>query len=84
MSAPSPRFACPRCHSALSSLAADELLCPDEGSLYRREAGIWRFLLPERAAAFERFTREYETVRRGEGLPRGHHARTRAGGAGSP
>ncbi|HKZ55306.1 MAG TPA: class I SAM-dependent methyltransferase [Anaerolineales bacterium] len=67
MSAPSPRFACPRCHSALSSLAADELLCPDEGSLYRREAGIWRFLLPERAAAFERFTREYETVRRGEG-----------------
>ena len=67
MRAPLLRFACPRCHSALSSLADDELLCSSEGSHFRRQDGIWRFLLPERAATFERFIREYETVRRGEG-----------------
>ena len=31
------------------------------------EAGIWRFLPPERAAALAQFQHEYETVRRSEG-----------------
>jgi len=60
-------FACPACHAALSQSAPDEMLCPTEGLHFRRIEGIWRFLLPERTAHYERFVREYETVRRAEG-----------------
>ncbi len=60
-------FACPRCRAALQRIAVDELLCPADGLRFVRHDGIWHFLLPERAAVFEQFIREYETIRRAEG-----------------
>jgi SAM-dependent methyltransferase len=42
-------------------------MCTGCGALYRRERGVWRLLAAERAPAFERFIREYETVRQAEG-----------------
>jgi SAM-dependent methyltransferase len=61
-------FACPACGALLAPAASGlAWLCPQDGELYRREAGIWRFLLPERQAYYRQFTREYETVRQAEG-----------------
>ena len=60
-------FACPRCRAALEETGPDELRCPDDGLRFQRIDGIWRFLLPGRAAYFEQFIRDYETVRRAEG-----------------
>jgi SAM-dependent methyltransferase len=34
---------------------------------FRKEAGIWRFLLPESEAHYSRFVSDYETVRHSEG-----------------
>jgi len=58
---------CPRCRAALEETAPDELRCPADGLQFQRVDGIWRFLLPARAAFFERFMWDYETVRRAEG-----------------
>src|SRR5437016_3336229 len=55
-------LACPMCHTAL-----DGARCPKCGSEYGCEGGIWRFLPPDRAREYERFEREYLTVRRAEG-----------------
>src|SRR5688500_15805768 len=61
-------FACPHCHSVLEQIAPDKLRCPTDGLRFQRDdQGIWRFLLPERASHYEKFIREYETVRRAEG-----------------
>lgn len=60
-------FACPRCRSPLQAASPDALACPREEVTFLREAGVWRFLLPERRAFFERFVREYELIRRAEG-----------------
>lgn len=60
-------FACPACRTALDLIAVDELRCPNDGLRFPRIDGVWRFLLPERAAYFEQFIREYETVRQAEG-----------------
>ena len=60
-------FACPHCQTALEPSAPDELRCPTDGLRFERIEGIWRFLLPERASYYEKFIREYETVRRAEG-----------------
>jgi SAM-dependent methyltransferase len=60
-------FACPRCRAPLQSTGPDELSCAVDGLQFARIDGIWRFLLPERAAYFEKFIREYETIRRAEG-----------------
>jgi SAM-dependent methyltransferase len=57
---------CPKCHSALEALSNDEMRCPEDGLCYRCVEGIWRFLLPERQAYFEKFVEEYETVRAAE------------------
>jgi SAM-dependent methyltransferase len=72
-------FACPRCHTALEQTAPDELCCAMDGLRFQRDdQGIWRFLLPERAAHYEKFMREYETVRRAEGRGVGDPAYYRA------
>ncbi len=55
------------CCARLDRAGADEQRCPIDGSLYRRIDGIWRFLTPNRAAHYQQFIREYETVRRAEG-----------------
>jgi ubiquinone/menaquinone biosynthesis C-methylase UbiE len=60
-------FVCPRCRAPLAQTGPDELLCPAEMLHFRRQDGLWRFLLPERAAYFENFIRDYETIRRAEG-----------------
>lgn len=59
-------FACPRCRTPLQT-DRDEARCPQDGLVFERREGIWRFLLPERAAVYEQFVQEYETVRRDEG-----------------
>jgi SAM-dependent methyltransferase len=60
-------FACPSCRTPLEAAGPDVQRCPADGSVYRREAGIWRFLLPERFAYFAQFIAEYEQVREAEG-----------------
>jgi SAM-dependent methyltransferase/uncharacterized protein YbaR (Trm112 family) len=59
-------LACPACRAALD-VQQDEARCPACRAVYARHDGIWRFLDPERAVAFERFVREYHTIRRAEG-----------------
>jgi SAM-dependent methyltransferase len=68
-STPTPgfAFACPLCHARLQTRARDERFCPVHERPFRRIDGIWRFLVPERLGYFQRFMREYETVRRAEG-----------------
>ncbi len=61
------RFACPVCRGPLEEAGAKVLRCPVDALTFGCEAGIWRFLPPERAAALARFRQEYETVRRREG-----------------
>jgi SAM-dependent methyltransferase len=65
---------CPRCRAALEETAPDELRCPADGLRFQRVDGIWRLLLDERAAFFEPFIRDYETVRRAEGRGSGDKA----------
>ncbi len=60
-------FACPRCHTPLEQIAADQLVCPSDQLVFRRVQGIWQMLLPERQAEYQQFIHEYETVRQAEG-----------------
>jgi SAM-dependent methyltransferase len=55
------------CCARLESAGPDEQHCPIDGAIYRRVDGIWRFLTLDRAAHYQQFIREYETVRRAEG-----------------
>lgn len=64
-------FACPLCRQAL---AGGEARCTACGRVYDCAAGIWRFLLPEAAQRYERFLREYRTVRVAEGWGRAESA----------
>lgn len=77
MSTPIP-FACPACRTPLTAVDPQTKRCPQDGRLYHRIDGIWRFLLPEREEAFARFVREYETVRAAEGRGSGDDAYYRA------
>ncbi len=60
-------FICPRCRSPLQRIEAGLYRCASDGLTFPRQDGIWRFLLPERAAYFEDFIHDYETIRRAEG-----------------
>jgi SAM-dependent methyltransferase len=60
-------FICPNCHSPLERVTPTSARCPVEAREFQRVGGVWGFLSPERRPQFERFTREYETVRRAEG-----------------
>lgn len=71
-------FACPVCRTPLEASAPDEQRCPADGTSYRRVAGIWQFLTPQRAAFFRQFIQEYETVRQAEGRGSGDPAYYRA------
>lgn len=59
-------FICPRCQTTLERIAPDRLTCPQDGLEFRREDGIWRFLLPESEAHYARFIADYEAIRRYE------------------
>ncbi|WP_420631042.1 methyltransferase domain-containing protein [Candidatus Leptofilum sp.] len=60
-------FVCPVCRGELTLCAENRLECEADGLAFTREAGIWRFLPPERVAALAQFRQEYETVRKQEG-----------------
>lgn len=60
-------FACPACRGPLEAASPDELRCPADQLTFQRIDNIWRMLTPERAAHFEQFIQDYETVRQGEG-----------------
>src|ERR1700733_13733636 len=61
---------CPRCFSSLGHLQ-DEDCTPHDCLTCRSrlacEQGIWKALLPERAARYSRFVEDYETIRAAEG-----------------
>lgn len=61
-----PPFVCPVCRGVLTQ-SGEALRCPVDELTFVCEAGIWRFLPPQRAAALAQFRQEYETVRRQEG-----------------
>ena len=67
LSIPSFAFACPVCRAPLDMVGPDECYCRADGTVYRRREGVWCFLPPDRAAMFEEFVRQYETIRRAEG-----------------
>jgi len=60
-------FVCPSCHAGLVRSDPDELRCQEEGLIFPRIDGVWRFLLPEPQARCRQFIEEYTTVRRAEG-----------------
>ncbi|MCB8945195.1 MAG: class I SAM-dependent methyltransferase [Ardenticatenaceae bacterium] len=60
-------FACPRCGGVLTAVTPHTLTCPHDNLTFTQIEGIWRLLLPERAAHFQQFITEYETVRQAEG-----------------
>jgi SAM-dependent methyltransferase len=60
-------FICPSCHSPLERISSTLARCPVEAREFQRVDGVWGFLPPERRPVFERFTREYEAIRRAEG-----------------
>lgn len=66
-------LACPRCKTPLYRVGANQLQCanhagcPEAGTVFQRSQGIWRFLLPDRAAHFQQFLRDYESIRQAEG-----------------
>jgi SAM-dependent methyltransferase len=59
-------FICPRCQATLERTTSDRVTCPRDGLEFRKEAGIWRFLLPEGEAHYARFIADYESIRRAE------------------
>ena len=56
-------FICPRCQAKLERSAPDRVTCPQDGLEFRKEDGIWRFLLPESEAHYGRFIADYEAIR---------------------
>jgi HemK-related putative methylase len=62
---PAEPFVCPACLGALVRVEGG-LRCAEHGA-YGRSEGVWRLLPSDRARRYERFVRQYRTVRRAEG-----------------
>lgn len=60
-------LACPLCHAPWPPPYGPTLTCPHDRLTFNQADGIWRFLLPERAAHLRPFMQEYEQVRQAEG-----------------
>lgn len=58
---------CPSCRTPLVEETDGILRCPDEGTTYTREAGVWRLLDDSRGSDATRFLAHYQAVRRREG-----------------
>jgi len=61
---------CPRCFAAMSELRVTQTSVPgccNCDMTLPREQGIWKALLPERAAHYARFVGDYESIRAAEG-----------------
>lgn len=61
------RFVCPNCHAPLERVSPTIARCPVESMEFQRVDGVWGLVSPDRRPYFERFTREYETIRLAEG-----------------
>jgi SAM-dependent methyltransferase len=59
-------LACPNCRAGLEAMG-ESATCTRCETTYAQRDGIWRFLLPARAEAFDQFVREYHAVRSAEG-----------------
>ncbi len=74
------RLQCPQCNTSIGRIREDDfppeylLSCPNCFFQLRNEDGIWRVLKPGRVAHFERFMREYQTVRTAEGRGSEHYS----------
>ncbi len=70
---PDLQIQCPQCRIAVGQIWEDGsssgsfLTCPNCLFQLRSDDGIWKALLPSRVAHFERFMREYQSVRAAEG-----------------
>ena len=62
---PIRKLICPVCRGPLVPSGADGWRCSNDGTVYRLEDGIWRFLRAE--GADQAFLERYTTVRRAEG-----------------
>lgn len=60
------QLSCPQCRGPLSE-QRDAAQCQSCGLEFERRNGIWRFLLPARAAAYEPFLKGYRALRQAEG-----------------
>ena len=60
-------FICPRCQTQLDRTSEDRFTCPKDGLEFWKVDGIWRFLLPESEAHYNRFIADYESIRKAEG-----------------
>jgi SAM-dependent methyltransferase len=61
---------CPRCFESVGFLPETEaasIECFSCGSQLACEQGIWKALLPERAARYSQFVKDYESIRAAEG-----------------
>jgi SAM-dependent methyltransferase len=61
---------CPRCSGSMGYLPERDrtsIECPSCRSMLACEHGVWKALLPERAARYARFVRDYESIRTAEG-----------------
>jgi SAM-dependent methyltransferase len=61
---------CPRCFDSIGFLpekGAAEIECSTCESRLACEQGIWKALLPERAARYSKFVQDYESIRAAEG-----------------
>ena len=66
------RLRCPRCYGPIGYLADEDTtdttqVCPGCRWELPCEGGIWKTLLPERAAHFSRFMQDYQFIRASEG-----------------
>jgi SAM-dependent methyltransferase len=61
------RWVCPSCGAPLEHTDTETLHCAAERCDFRLEDGIWHLLPADREAEFDRFLREYRTIRHGEG-----------------
>jgi SAM-dependent methyltransferase len=60
-------LACPLCHRPWASPYGHVLACHHDNLTFFQMDGIWRFLVPERAAYLGTFMQEYAQVREAEG-----------------
>lgn len=61
-----PDFVCPSCKSSLNQITDSQLHCALDDYYFEMKEDIWRFLLPDRWAYYQKFIEEYELIRNQE------------------
>lgn len=72
------RWACPICRSPLQTTNPTQMTCTALCNQYDCVDGVWHMLTPEKAAYYEQFVQNYDTVRQGEQWGAGSEAYYRA------